>query len=327
MDATALHKDTIIFDGLVVSKWGQPVFADMHRGGLTAANCTCSIWENFRGSMDNIAQFKGWFDVHDDLIVQVYSTKDIHRAKASGRVGICLGWQNTSGIDDRLEYLALFKELGVGIMQMTYNTQNWVGSGCFESDDGGLSDFGKEVVWEMNRLGILCDLSHVGPRTSRDVIQHSKKPVAYSHVLPAGLKDHPRNKTDDELKFIVGHGGFVGVTMFAPFLRRGAESTIDDFVEAIEYIIDLVGEDRVGFGTDFTQGYGPDFFDWITRDKGTQRKLVQLGDVYNPKGLETLGDYGNLTHALVKAGWEEVRIRKFLGENWVNLLKEVWGEQ
>ena len=325
MDATQLHKDAIIFDGLVVSKWGQPVFEDMHRGGLTAANCTCSIWENFRGSMDNIAQFKRWFEAYDHFLMQVYTTEDIRRAKAADKVGICLGWQNTSGIEDRLGYLELFRELGVGIMQLTYNTQNFVGSGCFESDDGGLSDFGKEVVWEMNRLGILCDLSPVGPRTSRDVIQHSRKPVAYSHVLPAGLKDHPRNKTDDQLKFIVDHGGFVGVTMFAPFLKRGADSTIDDFVEAIEYIIHLVGEDRVGFGTDFTQGYGPDFFDWITRDKGTQRKLVEIGDVYNPKGLETLGDYANLTRALVKAGWEESRIRKFLGENWLNLLKEVWG--
>ena len=88
-------------------------------------------------------------------------------------------------------------------MQLTYNTKNFVGSGCYESDDGGLSDFGKEVVSEMNRLGVLCDLSHVGPNTSRDVIEHSRKPVAYSHVLPAGLKDHPRNKSDDHLSSLL----------------------------------------------------------------------------------------------------------------------------
>ena len=325
MDAAQLHKDAIVFDGLTVAKWGQEVFEDMHRGGLTAANCTCSIWENFRGSMDNIAQFKHWFNKYDQFIMQVYTTEDIRRAKVAGKVGICLGWQNTSGIEDRLGYLELFRGLGVGIMQLTYNSQNFVGSGCFESDDGGLSDFGKEVVSEMNRVGILCDLSHVGPNTSRDVIEHSKKPVAYSHILPTGLKNHPRNKSDDQLKFIVDHGGFVGVTMFAPFLNRGADSTIDDFVEAIEYVIDLVGEDRVGIGTDFTQGHDSDFFDWITRDKGTGRKLVDIGDVYNPKGMETLHDYPNLTGALVSDGWRESRIRKVLGENWLNLLKEVWG--
>ncbi|MAE65722.1 MAG: peptidase M19 [Phycisphaeraceae bacterium] len=326
MDADQLHRDALVFDGLIVSRWGREVFEAMHRGGVTAANCTCTIWEDFRGSMDHIARFRRWFEQFDDLLIQVRTTEDIERAKALGKVGICLGWQNTSGIEDRIEYLELFRELGVRVMQMTYNTQNLVGSGCYESKDGGLSDYGRDVVDEMNRLGILCDLSHVGPNTSRDVITHSRMPVAYSHVLPAALKEHPRNKTDEQLSFIVDHGGFVGVTMFAAFLKRGAESTIDDYVEAISYVIDLVGESHVGIGTDFTQGHGPDFFEWLCRDKGTGRRLVDVGDVYNPQGLETLGDFPKLTRAFVDAGWSETLIRKILGGNWKNLLKQVWGE-
>ena len=324
MDAAELHRDAIVFDGLIVSKWGREIFEGMHRGGVTAANCTCSIWENFRDSIDNIAQFKRWIGEYD-FLTQVYSTEDIRQAKLDGKVGICLGWQNTSGIEDRVDYLELFREMGVNIMQMTYHTQNLVGSGCFESNDRGLSDFGKEVVTEMNSLGILCDLSHVGPNTSRDVIEYSRQPVAYSHVLPARLKEHPRNKSDDQLRFIVDHGGFVGVTTFAPFLKRGGDSTLDDVVEALEYIVDLVGDDRVGIGTDFTQGHGPDFFEWLCHDKGRGRKLVDVGNVYNPQGLETLDKYPNLTAALVKAGWGETRIRKVLGENWLGLLREVWG--
>ena len=325
VDATELHQSAIIFDGLVVSRWGREVFEDMHRGGLTAANCTCSIWENFAQSMDNVVQFKRWFDEHDDILVQVRSVADVRRAKAQGKVGICLGWQNTSGIEDQLGYLGLFKELGVGIMQLTYNTQNLVGCGCYETNDGGLSDFGKEAVAEMNRLGMLCDLSHVGPNTSRDVIVHSKCPVAYSHVLPASLKKHPRNKSDEQLKFIADHGGFVGVTMFAPFMKRGIDSTVADYVEAIEYVIDIVGEERVGIGTDFVQGHGPEFLHWITHDKGYARKLVEVGDVYTPRGMEALRDYPNLTAAMVEAGWPESRIRGVLGENWLRLLEEVWG--
>ena len=294
MDATELHRDAIIFDGLVVSKWGRKVFEDMHGGGLTAANCTCSVWENFTQSMNNVAQFKRWFDEYSHMLLQVRSTADVRRAKAEGKVGICLGWQNTSGIEDQLGYLQLFKELGVGIVQLTYNTQNWVGCGCYESSDGGLSDFGKEVVAEMNRLGILCDLSHVGPNTSREVILHSKRPVAYSHVLPARLKEHPRNKTDEQLRFISDHGGFVGVTLFAPFMRRGADSTVADYLEAVEYVIDLVAEDRVGIGTDFVQGHGREFLQWITHDKGYGRKLVDIGEGYTPRGMETLRDYPNL---------------------------------
>ena len=109
----------------------------------------------------------------------------------------------------------------------------------------------------MNRLGILCDLSHVGSKTSEDVILASKQPVAYSHCLPSGLKAHPRNKSDEQLKFIVDHGGFVGVTMFPPFLKKGSAATVDDFVEAIEYVVNICGEENVGIGTDFTQGYRP----------------------------------------------------------------------
>ncbi len=323
--SAALHQDAIVIDGLIISNFGRDVFEDMRRGGLTAANCTCSIWENFTESMRNVMQWKQHFRDNADLITQVYTTADIHRAKREGKTGIILGWQNLSGIEDQIGYLQLFKELGVGVMQIAYNTQNFVGTGCYEKRDGGLSDFGHEVIAEMNRVGILCDLSHVGPRTSEDVIRVSKKPVAYTHCLPAGLKQHPRNKDDAQLRFIAEHGGFVGVTMFPPFLKRGPESTIDDYIEAIEYCINLVGEDQVGIGTDFTQGFSQPFYEWITHDKGYARKLTDFGDVINPEGIRTIGEFPNLTAAMERHGWPESRIRKVMGENWVRVLKEVWG--
>jgi membrane dipeptidase len=325
MKPADLHRELTVFDGLIVANFGREVFEDMRRGGLTAANCTCSIWEGFRDTMNNVARWKGWFREHSDLITQVHTTADIARAKREGKTGIALGWQNLTGIEDQIPYLQLFKELGVGIMQIAYNTQNLVGTGCYESRDGGLSDFGHEVIAEMNRVGILCDLSHVGAKTSEDVIKASKKPVAYTHCLPAALKAHPRNKSDEQLRFIAGRGGFVGVTMFPPFLKRGTDSTIDDYVEAIEYVIGLCGEDQVGFGTDFTQGYGRPFFDWITHDKGYARKLTEFGDIINPAGMREIKDYPNLTAAMDKRGWKESRIRKVMGENWVRVLKEVWG--
>ena len=320
-----LHKNSVVIDGLVVSNWSREVFADMRKGGLTAANCTCSVWEGIKGTLNNIAHWKYSFETNKDLILQVKTSNDIHAAKKSNRTGIILGWQNTSGIEDHIDYLGIFKDLGVGIMQLTYNTQNLVGSGCYESHDSGLSDFGRDVVDEMNRLGILIDLSHVGAKTSDDAIRYSKKPVAYSHCLPSGLKDHPRNKTNEQLKFIADSGGFIGVTMFPPFLKNGANSTIDDYVEAIDYVVNLVGEDCIGFGTDFTQGHDDSFFQWITHDKGSGRKLVEFGEISNPVGLQTLGEYPNLTEAMLRAGWSENKVRKVMGENWLRLLREVWG--
>jgi len=325
MKGAELHRDLTVFDGLIVANFSREVFEDMRRGGLTGANCTCSIWEGFRDTMANVMRWKHWFREHSDLITQVHTTADIARAKREGKTGIALGWQNLTGIEDQLGYLQVFKDLGVGIMQIAYNTQNLVGTGCYESRDGGLSDFGHEVIAEMNRVGILCDLSHVGPKTSEDVIKASKKPCAYTHCLPAALKAHPRNKSDEQLRFIVEHGGFVGVTMFPPFLKRGTSSTVDDYVEAMEHVINVCGEEQVGFGTDFTQGYGREFFEWITRDKGYARKLTEFGDIINPAGMREIKDYPNLTAAMEKRGWKEARIRKLMGENWVRLLKQVWG--
>jgi membrane dipeptidase len=324
-EAAALHERLTVVDGLIVSNFGREIFEDMRKGGITAANCTCCIWEGFTETMRNIMRWKAWFRENSDLILQVKTTADIRRAKAEGKTGIILGWQNVSGIEDQIGYLELFKELGVGIIQMAYNTQNLVSTGCYESRDSGLSDFGREVVAEMNRLGILCDLSHVGPVSSRDVILASKQPVAYSHCLPAGLKQHPRNKSDEELRFIVDHGGFVGVTMFTPFLARGVDATVDDYVEAMEYVINLCGEDRVGYGTDFTQGYDQEFFDWITHDKGYARRLTNFGTIKNPAGLDTIGHTGALTEAMLRRGWSTSRIEKIMGQNWVTLLREVWG--
>ena len=209
---------------------------------------------------------------------------------------------------------------------MTYNTQNYAGSGCYESSDSGLSDWGRELVAEMNRVGMLIDLSHVGSRTSDDTIRESAKPVAYTHCCPSALKPHPRNKSDGELRFIADQGGMIGVTMFPAFLKRGADSTVEDYVEAMEHVISVAGEDHVAFGTDFTQGYGQDFFDWITNDKGDARSLIKFSPVPNPKGVETIGQLPNLTAAMERAGWTEGRIRKVMGENWLSFLAEVWGE-
>jgi membrane dipeptidase len=326
MTERTLHDDLIVFDGLIIANWDRAVFEDMRKGGVTCANCTCSVWEGFEATMRNISQWKGWFGDHGDLLLQVHRSEDIHRAKREGKTGVVLGFQNVSACEDQIGYVRLFKELGVGIAQMAYNTQNLVGSGCYETKDGGLSDFGREVVAEMNRVGMMCDLSHVGAVTSREVILASTAPVCYSHCLPAGLKAHPRNKTDEQLRFIADRGGFIGVTMFPPFLAKGTESTVADYVEAIAYVVNIAGEDCVGIGTDFTQGYGRGFFEWITHDKGYARALTEFGDVINPEGLRTIGEFPNLTRAMEQAGWPEPKIRKIMGENWVRILAAAWGE-
>ncbi|PQO93230.1 peptidase M19 [Massilia phosphatilytica] len=319
-----LHDESVVIDGLIIAKWDKDIFEDMRRGGLTAANCTVSVWEGFRDTVANIADMKKLIRENSEMVSLVRGTEDILDAKRKGKTGIILGFQNAHAFEDNLGYIEAFADMGVRVVQLCYNTQNLVGTGCYERD-GGLSGFGREVIAEMNRVGIMVDLSHVGGATSEEAILASTKPVCYSHCLPSGLKEHPRNKSDEQLRFIADRGGFIGVTMFPPFLKRGIEATVDDYVEAIDYVINLAGEDCVGIGTDFTQGYDKGFFDWITHDKGRHRRLTNFGRIINPEGIRTIGEFPNLTAAMERAGWTESRIRKVMGGNWVNTFREVWG--
>ncbi|NJO21909.1 MAG: hypothetical protein HC868_01875 [Sphingomonadales bacterium] len=204
-------------------------------------------------------------------------------------------------------------------------TQNYIGSGCWEERDGGLSGFGRHVIAEMNRLGIVVDLSHVAQGTASEAIAASKKPCAYTHVCPAGLFAHPRNKTDEQLREIVDHGGLVGVAAYAPFMRKGGESTVEDIVDLYAYMINVCGEDNIGIGTDFTQDQDQAFFDWIRKDKGSGRRMVPSNAVAPPvRGLETLAQYPAITRAMERRGWPERRVRAILGENWLRFLEQAW---
>ncbi len=322
---TAIHQKAIIVDGLVISNFTRQVLEDMHAGGITAANCTCSIWEGFEPTMRNVATWLRSFEDNADIIMQVHDTADILKAKAAGKVGIVLGWQNTSGYGDNLDNVRLFAKLGVRVAQLTYNTANLVGSGCYESVDRGLTDFGRDLIGAMNDAGVLVDLSHVAKDTARDAIAASKKPVAYTHCAPAGLKKHQRNKSDAELRLIADKGGFVGVTMFPAFLARGKGASVEDYIEAVEYTINLIGEEQVGLGTDLTQEQPPSFFTWINRDKGEGRKLVDFGEALELEGFRRSSEFPNITAAMERRGWKADRIERVLGQNWLRLLREVWG--
>jgi len=319
-----LHRDAIVVDGLIVSKWGRPVFEAMRDGGLTAANCTCGIWEGFEASVGAIADWKQWFREHADILLQVYKVEDILRAKAEGRVGVILGWQNSVGFGEDLRRVPIFAELGLRVVQMTYHTANMAGSGCLESHDRGLTDWGRDLVAALNAEGILIDLSHVGDETARDIILASAQPVAYTHCAPLALKDHPRNKSDAAMRLVAEHGGLVGVTMFPPFMRRGSESTLADYLDAIEYIVDLCGEEQVAIGTDFTQGMQPQDFAYMLRDKGYGRQLLQPKGAVFPADFARIEHYPNLTEAMAARGWSHTRITRLLGANWLRIFREVW---
>ncbi len=313
----------MIIDGLVVARPSRELFEDMRKGGLTACAFTCSIWENLEHSFRNIADWKVRFAENSDLVVQARSVKEIREAAGSGRTAIVLSWQNSGGFGDDLANVALFHDLGIKIVQLTYNTANTVGSGCWESADGGLTDFGRDVVWQMNELGMLVDLSHVGAKTTQDVIEHARRPPVYTHCIPRAIHTQPRNKTDEQLRAMADCGGFIGAAAVPHFFPRGIDTDVDDFADAIVYMRNLVGEDNVGLGSDLVQGQPMEFFDWVGRDKGRGRLVTKMEHFPVIKGFEKACDYGNIARALEKKV-PSSQVEKIMGGNWLRFLGEAW---
>ncbi|MDR6820906.1 membrane dipeptidase [Neorhizobium sp. 2083] len=326
--AKTLHDDAIIVDGLQTCQWSRSIFEEMRAGGLTAVNVSSLLWENFREGIGYVSEWKRFLRENDDILRPVRTAADIHAAKAENKTGIIIGWQNTSPLEDKLDYVEIFKDLGVGIMQLTYNTQNYSGAGYLEEVDSGLTGFGREILAEMNRVGVLCDLSHVGDKTSADVIARSKSPVCISHILPRALKDVKRNKPDELFVACAEKGGLIGVSLFAPGLAAGNDATVEDYLDAMAHIIDLVGEDHVGIGTDFSLDRprpGP-WLLWANKDKGTARTLTEFGSVKisKPKGIQRMTEMPNLTARMLARGWSEELVLKLLGRNWLRVLDRAW---
>ncbi len=328
MTSNDLHGRSVVIDALQCSDFNRDLLFDAQQGGISAINAASVLWENFRGGMDYVSMWRERLAQNADIAMAIRTTDDIRRAKAEGKVGIIMGWQNTSPIEDRLDYFALFKGLGVNIMQLTYNTQNFFGAGYLETRDSGLTGFGREAVDAMADSGILIDLSHVGIETSLETIDYSRKPVAITHCLPSALRDVPRNKPDAVFQACAAKGGVIGTSLFAPGLARGNDATVADVIDALEYTLDLVGEDHVAIGTDFNHNRsrpGP-WLLWANKDKGTGRTLADFGSakISKPEGIRHSRDFGSLTVEMQRRGWDENRIVKILGGNWMRLFDQTW---
>ena len=327
-----VYDGSVVIDGLNVSEWDSPaVFRSLGNSGITAINATIATWENFQETLAHIAGWVKRFEQHRGVLLQVRTVDDIMRAKRDGLAGVILGFQNASPVENDLARFAIFKQLGVGVIQVTYHERNLLGNGCFERTDEGLSNFGLDAVREMNRVGILIDLSHVGERTTLETIEHSVKPVSCTHANAKSYYDVPRNKADEALKLLAEKGGVVGATAITTFLRTGVSSTLEDYVDAIDHMVELIGIDHVGIGTDFTQEQPKPFWRYINSQQGTKFPStfidpeVQFDEMQlYPVGLETPDEMPNISAALLRRGYGADDVAKILGGNWMRLFKEVW---
>ena len=317
----------LIIDGLNVSNWeSENVYRDLNKGNVNAINATTATWENYSQTLDNIAVWYSKFNNRTDISL-IRKVDDIFKASDNGQVGIIIGFQNASPIENNLDYLYTFNELNVKIIQFTYHERNLLGNGCYERVDEGITNFGIDAIKIMNEVGILIDLSHVGIVTTMETIDYSEKPIAITHANPKSYHNVPRNKTDEALKLMASKGGIVGVTAIAPFLKKGNASTVEDYVDAISYTVDLVGLDHVGVGTDFTQDQPEEFWRYIGSQQGTKFPST-FTDVTTPSNypinFETPDKFPVLIDTMGRKGFSSKEIAKILGLNWIRVFQEVW---
>lgn len=270
----------------------------------------------------------------DERLLVADKAPDIPTAKAAGKKIIVLGAQDSLFLGTRLHRLDTFQRLGLRYMQLTYNERNLVGDGCAEPTDAGLSNFGRELVKAMPAAGIVMDVTHAGTRTALEALRLAKAPAIASHANPRSLYDNPRNLTDDVVRAIADTGGVVGCTLPSPFNYDGADQlpTLDHFAAAIEYVIDLVGDDHVAIGSDLvaTPGaYHPDLSRRLRPDL-----YAISGEFYGKFGIESgvrkvqgitaMREYPVLTELLLRRGHTLERVHRILGLNLLRVYETVW---
>jgi membrane dipeptidase len=246
-----------------------------------------------------------------------------------------MGWQNMRPVEDNLDRLALFHKLGVRVMQLTYNYRNFLGDGCLESEDGGLSVMGRDAVRLMNQLGIAIDLSHVGERTSFDAIALSRKPVLATHADAKALVDLPRNKSDAMIRAIAETGGVIGASVYGPMLWDGNTArrpTVDDFVRHLEHLVEVAGIAHVGFGTDLPAAKDLTKTAFEAANRRLWDGISRYGDAFGhdiparyPLDANSHAKLPNITAALVARGWRTGDIEAYLGGNYARVFGEIWG--
>ena len=327
MTPPAIHDDLIVIDALQASNWDRELLEELRAGGVTAVHVTLVFWEDARATLDNIGRWHRFFEKHGDIVMPVRRAEDIEAAKAAGKTGIIFGFQNCSPIEDDLALVQVFHELGVRIMQLTYNNQSLIGAGCYEASDPGISRFGRQVIAEMNRVGMIIDLSHSAERTSLEAIEISERPVAITHANPLSFHEGLRNKSDTLLKALAESGGLLGFSTY-PFHIGGADTTLDAYCGMIADTVAMLGVDHVGFGTDMCRKLSAEYLDWMR--SGRWSKEIDSGEAKTAGGgwpdwpiwFQTPADFPNLTQGLLDKGLGEADVAKIMGGNWLRFFRE-----
>ena len=333
--ARALHDRATIVDGLVFRSDGDAGL--LRAAGIAAVNLTVSHFEaDFEQALDEIAAWLARVRAPGSGWRLVETVADIDAARGGGDVGLIMGWQNMRPIADRLDRLPMLRRLGMRVMQLTYNQRNFIGDGCLEPEDAGLSALGVRAIGMMNELGIAIDLSHVGERTSIMAAEHSLRPVLVTHANAKAVTEAARNKSDAVFRAVAATGGVVGVSIYGPMCWDGDPArrpSLDDFIRQLDHIVALMGPERVALGTDLPAvadlGAVADVTAMTLKRSpaAIARYAASFGNDIRTRYLADCSHHAELvriTDRLLARGWSEAHVLGFLGGNWMRVLDSIW---
>ncbi|MEM7509110.1 MAG: membrane dipeptidase [Pseudomonadota bacterium] len=318
----------MLIDGLQYANWSETIFRQMREGGVHAVHVTIAYHETFRETVLNFEQWNRWFEAHPDLIFQGRWAADVDRAVETGRTAIFFGFQNPSPIEDDIGLVEICHTLGARFMQLSYNNQSLLATGCYEAEDPGITRMGRAVIAEMNRVGLVVDMSHSADRSTLEAIEISDRPIAITHANPHAWAPALRNKTDDVIRALAESGGMLGFSLYPHHLKGKSDCTLASFCEMVARAAEIAGVAHLGLGSDLCQDQPDSVVEWMRTGRWT--KEVDFGEGSAaapgfppmPDWFRDNRDFGNIAQGLQDAGFDTDDVAAIMGGNWYRFFAE-----
>ena len=316
-------------DNLQYCNWSRDIFQINREANLDAVHVTVVYHEDYDEFIQRTKEWKNFFNENSDLIFLGRNFKDIEKANLEKKTAIFFGFQNCSPIEDDIALIEKVHEHGCKFMQLTYNNQSLLATGCYEKNDSGVTNFGREAIKEMNRVGIVIDMSHSAEKSTFDAIEISEKPIAITHANPSFWYKAIRNKSNDLLKTLASSGGMLGLSLYPHHLKNGSNCTLESFCEMAAKTAEVMGVKNIGIGSDLCINHPDSVVEWMRN--GTWTKTKNYGEGSKNKSgfpkqpnwfLDARG-FKNLETGLKKIGFNEEETNGILGNNWYNFYKGI----
>ena len=316
-------------DNLQYCNWSREIFEFNRAAGLDAVHVTIVYHEDYDELLVEIKKWEKLFSDNSDLIFLGKDFKDIKKANLEKKTAIFFGFQNCSPIEDDINLVEKVYKLGCRFMQLTYNNQSLLATGCYEKIDSGITNFGKEVIKEMNRVGVVIDMSHSGEKSTFGAIELSEKPIAITHANPFFWHAAKRNKSTELLKTLSESGGMLGLSLYPHHLKDNTNCTIESFCEMVARTAEIMDSKNIGIGSDLCLNQPDTVVEWMRN--GTWSKSKNYGEGSKnkpgfPKQPEWFLDargFKNIEKGLKKIGFSDSEIHGILGNNWYNFYKSI----